>query len=92
MDLLLPVSSEKERVRQFLSSSEVEPDLRKREWVAVVTIDREVANYGGSVISTEEKGGNYASLVRQESVGTQGTVTESINSSVMSMSSDSQES
>lgn len=51
----LPVSSEKERVRQFLSSSEVKPGLRKREWVAVVTIDSEVANYGGGVISTDEK-------------------------------------
>ncbi|KAI7976710.1 hypothetical protein EIK77_009941 [Talaromyces pinophilus] len=88
----LPVSSEKERVRQFLSSSEVKSDLRKREWSAVVTIDSEVANDGGSVISTDENGGNDACLARQESVGTQETVTESADSSVISISSDSQES
>lgn len=58
----------------------------------MVTIDSEVANDRGSVISTNENGGNDASLVRQESVGTQETVTESSDISVMSMSSDFQES
>jgi hypothetical protein len=88
----LPVSSEKERVRQFSSSSEVKSDLRKREWAPVATTDSEVAYDGGSVISTDENGGNDACLARQESVGTQETVTESADISVISMSSDSQES
>jgi hypothetical protein len=75
----LPFLVREERVRQFLFPSDLEADLRRRDGSSAKTTDSEGGKDGCSVIATDDEVDDNTSLVSQEYLSSQETLTEAFD-------------